>query len=403
MVSLIDIQTSAKLIKDNVLRTPLIYSHTFSKMTGTEVYLKLENLQIGGSFKIRGATHKIQSHLKQIRPKGVIAASVGNHAQGVALAARAADVPATIVMPIWASITKQEATRNYGAEVILQGESLLECIKIGQDLASKSGRMFIHPYDDEEVTIGQATIGLEILEDLPNPDLILVPVGGGGLIAGIATCVKSLRPQTQMVGVQAEACPSAYEALKLGKPVNIDYKNSIADAIMVTEVGESDFHIIREKVDQIVLVSEDQIAEAVTLLLERKKIIAEGGGAVPLAALLGSSLRIPKGSKVVLVISGGNVDSLVLDKIIRQGLRLHGRLMRLSVCLEDVSGSLASLLNLIARNRANVVHIHHSRNEQGLPINFTRVDLELETRGTEHINEIKDVLEGQGYHIKVKR
>jgi threonine dehydratase len=402
MVSLADIQIAEKIIKDNVLRTPLVYSPTFSKMTGTEVYLKLENLQMGGSFKIRGATYKIQQHLEQVRQNGVVAASVGNHAQGVALAARAANVPATIVMPVWASISKQEATRNYGAEVILQGGSLLESIKIGQDLASESGRMFIHPYDDAEVTIGQGTIGLEILEEIPNPDWILVPVGGGGLISGIATCVKSIRPQTRIIGVQAEACPSAYEALKLGRPVSIEDKNSIADAIMVTEVGESDFHILKDKVDQIILVSEDQIAEAVTLLFERKKILAEGGGAVPLAALLGSSLKVPNGHRVVLIISGGNVDSLVLDKIIRQGLRLHGRLMRFSLCLEDVPGSLARVLNLIAGYHANVVHIYHARNEKGLPINYTRVDLELETRNFDHIEEIRKSIENQGYKIKMR-
>jgi threonine dehydratase len=402
MISLADVQIAAEIIKDNVLRTPLVYSPTFSKMTGTEVYLKLENLQMGGSFKIRGATYKIQQHLEQVRQNGVVAASVGNHAQGVALAARAANVPATIVMPVWASISKQEATRNYGAEVILQGDTLLESIKIGQDLASESGRMFIHPYDDAEVTIGQGTIGLEILEEIPNPDWILVPVGGGGLIAGIATCVKSIRPQTRIIGVQAEACPSAYEALKLGRPVSIEDKNSIADAIMVTEVGESDFHILKDKVDQIILVSEDQIAEAITLLFERKKILAEGGGAVPLAALLGSSLKVPNGHRVVLIISGGNVDSLVLDKIIRQGLRLHGRLMRFSLCLEDVPGSLARVLNLISGYHANVVHIYHARNEKGLPINYTRVDLELETRNFDHIEEIRKSIENQGYKIKMR-
>jgi threonine dehydratase len=401
MISLSDIQIAARMIKGNILRTPLVYSPTFSKMTGNEVYLKLETLQHGGSFKIRGASYKIQLHLEQIRQNGVVAASVGNHAQGVALAAASADVPATIVMPIWTSITKQEATRNYGAEVVLQGDSLLESIKIGQFLAAESGRLFIHPYDDAEVTIGQGTIGLEILEDFPNPDWILVPVGGGGLIAGIATGIKAIRPQTQIIGVQSKACPSAYEALKLGKPVRIEGKNSIADAIMVTKVGESDFHILRDKVDKIILVSEDQIAEAITLLFERKKILAEGGGAVPLAALLGSSLKIPKGQNVVLVISGGNVDSLVLDKIIRQGLRLHGRLMRLSLCLKDVPGSLASVLSLIAGHGANVVHIDHSRNEKGLPIDHTKVNLELETRGFAHIREIKKSMEDQGYKIKM--
>ena len=401
MVSLAEIQEAAKIIHGNVLHTPLVYSATFSKMTGTKVYLKLETLQLGGSFKIRGATYKIQSNLDKIRSKGVVAASVGNHAQGVALAARAASIPATIVMPVWASITKQEATREYGAELILEGESLLDSIRIGQELAIKSGRMFIHPYDDAEVTVGQGTIGLEILEDLPDPDLIVVPVGGGGLIAGITTAVKALRPQTRVVGVQAEACPSAYEALRCGRPVTVEEKSSIADAILVTRVGETDFNILRDKVDEISLVDEDKIAEAIILLLERKKVLAEGGGAVPLAALLGHSLRVPEGSKVVLVISGGNVDSLLLDRIISQGLRLHGRLMRLSVCLEDVPGSLARISAIIASHGANVVHIHHFRNERGLSIDSTRVDLELETRGFQHIRKIEDALKKNGFRIRI--
>jgi threonine dehydratase len=202
MVQLADIQKAAQLLQSKILRTPLIYSPTFSRMTGAEVYLKLENLQQGGSFKVRGATYKIQSHLAELKNKGVVAASVGNHAQGVALAARAAGVSATIIMPLWASIAKQEATRGYGAELILRGESLAESIEIARRLSLKTGRMFIHPYDDEEVIAGQGTIGLEILEDMPDPDFILVPVGGGGLIAGIATAVKGLKPVTHVVGVQ---------------------------------------------------------------------------------------------------------------------------------------------------------------------------------------------------------
>ena len=401
MVSLSGIQDAAKILQGNVLRTPLVYSPTFSKMTGTEVYLKLENLQKGGSFKIRGATYKIQAKRDQIRPEGVVAASIGNHAQGVAMAAREAGISATIIMPVWTSLTKQEATREYGAEVVLKGQTLMESIQIGQQMAASSGKVFIHPYDDPDLILGQGTIGLEILEDLPDVDAILVPVGGGGLISGIAVAAKSLRPQTKIIGVQAEACPSAYAALKEGGATTVEEKSSIADAIMVTRVGDADFPILKEKVDEIVLVSEEHIAAAVLLLLERKKVLAEGAGAAPLAALLGSAV-VPKNSKVVLVISGGNVDSPLLDRIIRQCLLKHGRIMRFSVTLEDKPGSLARLLDLLARMQANTIHIYHARNERDLPIYATRVELELETRGVDHIAKMANALKDAGYQIELK-
>jgi len=404
MVKLEDIRKAAQTIHGMILRTPLIYSPTISKMSGCEVYLKLENLQRGGSFKIRGSAYKVKSHLEEAR-KGVVAASIGNHAQGVALASKAAGVPATIVMPLWSSITKQEATIGYGAELILKGESLTEAIEFARIMAEQSGRLFIHPYDDPEIIAGQGTIGLEIMEDLPDADVIIVPVGGGGLIGGIATAVKALHSEISIVGVQASACPSAYEALKAGRPVfveSVDEKGSIADAIMVPQVGASDFPLLHDLVDKIAVVTEDQIAAAILLLLERKKILAEGAGAVPLAALLSSSLKIPKGSKVVLVISGGNIDSLLLDRVVHQGLLHHGRLMQFSVALEDMPGSLAKLLDIVSELQANVVHIHHARNERGMSINFTRVDLELETRGFEHIKKIASALDNAGYRVLSK-
>ncbi len=400
MIEFSDVLQAANILKDRVIRTPLVYSPTFSRMAQAEVYLKLESLQMGGSFKVRGATYKLQSNLKKIQP-GVIAASVGNHAQGVALAACAAGVPATIIMPLWASISKQEATRAYGAEVRLMGKSLVESIDIGRRMAQETNRIFIHPYDDEEVIAGQGTVGLEILEDLPDTDLIIVPVGGGGLIAGIALAAKAIRPEARVVGVQAASCPSARKALKLGRPVEVDAeeRGSIADAIMVTQVGEAPFPLLQKLVDEIVLVDEEQIASAILKLLERKRILAEGAAAAPLAALLGGSLQVAEGSRVVLVVSGGNVDSLLLERIIAAGLFREGRLIRFSVCLKDTPGSLAVLLELLADQEANVVHIRHARNEGGLAINYTRVDLELETRGFEHIKEIERAMDGAGYRF----
>jgi len=401
MISLSAIQNASDLLRGKVVRTPLVYSQTFSDMTGSEVYLKLESLQLGGSFKVRGATCKILSHIKDIKAGGVVAASVGNHAQGVALAARAACLPATIIMPVWASLAKQQAAKGYGAELLLRGESLVESISIGRKIAAETQRLFIHPYDDEEVMAGQGTIGLEIMEDLPDADYIFVPVGGGGLIAGIAAAAKAIRPAVHVAGVQSSACPSALEALRAGRPVDVeaDERGALADAIMVTRVGEFAFPILQRLVDEIALVDEDQIASAMLLLIERKRVLAEGAGAAPLAALLAGSPSIPQGSRVALVISGGNVDSLLLDRIIAAGLSKQGRMMRFSVCLEDAPGSLAGLLSLLARLQANVVHIHHARNERNLPINFSRVDLELETRGFEHIKEIESSLQEAGYIV----
>lgn len=402
MVSLDDIRKADSILEGRILRTPLVYSPYFSAQAGAEVYLKLENLQKTGSFKLRGATNKIQTYLDRIGPRGVVAASAGNHAQGVAHAAREAGIPATIVMPEWASITKQEATRGYGGKIRLKGESLTASIREAE-ASVESGMTLIHPFNDPEVIAGQGTIGLEILNELPNPDLILVPVGGGGLIAGIATAVKSIRPQTRVVGVQAGACPSAHRSRKSGKPVRVEAGRTIADGIAVKQPGGLTFQIMQERVDEIVLVEEEQIAYAVLTLLERKKTLAEGAGAASAAALLDASVPIPKGGNVVLVVSGGNVDTPLLDRILRQGLIRNGRMMKFGVVLDDVPGSLAKLLTLVAECQANVLQIYHHRNKENLPIYTSRVELELETRGWEHLNEITDALNRAGYSIEVIR
>jgi threonine dehydratase len=400
MISLTDIQAAAKLLEDKVLRTPLIYSATFSKMVGARVYLKLENLQKTGSFKLRGATYKILRQRAVIGAQGVVAASAGNHAQGVALAARQAGIPATIFMPTWASLSKQEATRGYGGEVVLQGENLDESLRAAQHLA-QTGRVLIHPYDDPDIVTGQATIALEIFQDLPDPDVIFVPIGGGGLIGGIATATKAIHPQTRVIGVQAAACPSAYESLRTGQPVRVEARKSIADGLAVKQVGQLNFQIIQDQVDDIVLLEEDKIAAAILLLLERKKVLAEGAGAITLAALLQGRVTLPIDSKVVLVISGGNVDSSLLGRVLRQGLFRTGRVLRFSVCLDDVPGALAGLLSLVARLQANVLQIDHDRSLLELPISVSRVELELETRGPAHVEEILSELRQAGYTIEV--
>lgn len=398
MIALRDIQKASRIIHGKVIRTPLIYSASFSRMSGAEVYLKLENLQQTGSFKLRGATCRIESLLKDHSCTGVVAASAGNHAQGVALAAGRAGLPSTIVMPEWASISKQEATRAYGGEVILEGQSIDASIEKARTLA-REGRVFIHPFDDPDIICGQGTIGLEILEDLPDVDAVLVPVGGGGLMAGIASAMKAMRPRVRILGVQAAACPSAHHALRDGRVARVEAAKSIADGIAVTQVGDIPFKILREHVDRIVLVEEEQIAAAIVLLLERRKVLAEGAGVVPLAALFNKDSEILPGSRVVLVISGGNVDSPLLDRVIRQGLVRSGRIMRFSVCLEDVPGSLMQILSLVARKGANVLHIYHERTGRDIPIHLSHVELELETRGPEHIREISEALEENGYRL----
>ena len=401
MVSLADIKEAEIRISPHIIHTPIVYSPTISEMTGANVYLKLETLQKAGSFKVRGATNKILSHINAIREQGVIAASAGNHAQGVAVAAHSAGVPATIVMPEWSSLSKQDATRGYGAQVIIHGQTLEESIRRAQMIASQ-GRLFIHPYDDDAVIAGQGTIALEILSELPETDMIIIPVGGGGLIAGIATAAKAKKPEIKIIGAQAEACPSAGEAIRHGSPYRIPEGNTIADGIRVAETGKITLPALQHFVDYLALASEEEIADAMLLLLERKHIVAEGAGAVPLATLLNGSISVQSGSTVVLVISGGNIESAQLFRVIRQSLARQGRIMRFSVMLEDRPGTLLRLLAVISKERGNILHIHHLQGERNIPVQMVRVSIELETRGWEHIEVFKKSLWDWGYEIQME-
>ena len=398
MVSLEDIEAAKIRISPHIIRTPLVYSPTISGMTGANVYLKLETLQKAGSFKVRGATNKIFTTPPQLQEQGVVAASAGNHGQGVAVAAHSAGIPATIVMPEWSSLSKQEATRGYGAQVIIHGKSLEESISKAQEIAQK-GHIFIHPYDDDAVIAGQGTIALEILHDLPQADMIVVPVGGGGLIAGIATAAKAKKSDIIIIGAQAHECSSAAEAVRQGAPFRIRAGKTIADGIRVAETGRHTLPILQHYVDHLVLASEEEIADAMLLLLERKHVVAEGAGAVPLAAFMNGSVDVRPGSNVVLVISGGNIDSAQLFRVIRQSLARKGRIMHFSVLLDDQPGTLVRLLTVIAQERGNILHIHHSQGKNDLPVSMARVNIELETRGPDHIAAIKKGLEDDGYDI----
>lgn len=401
MISLETITQAAQLIRHFTVKTPLVYSATLSRRFDAQIYLKLENLQKTGSFKVRGAAHKLILGRREgsITSKGVVAASAGNHAQGVALAAREAGLPAAIVMPTWASISKQEATRNYGGRVILHGATMEESIRQAEEMVA-SGMILIHPFDDPDIIAGQGTIALEIMADLPDVDTILVPVGGGGLIAGIASAVKSIRPGVRIIGVESAACPCAQVSMRTGKRVLVTAKSSIADGISVNQLGEVPFAIMQERVDDVVTVEEGYIAAAIQVLLERKKILAEGAGAVPLAALLNKAVRPRKREKMVLVISGGNVDTPLLGRIIQQGLLKNARIMRIRLTLSDKPGTLAQLLQKIAELEANILHIHHDRSVAHRSIDETSVELELETRNAEHIRAITTALDQAGYRIE---
>lgn len=399
MIQLAEIERAQAVIAGQVLKTPLAYSPTLSRMFDEEIYLKLENLQKTGAFKIRGAMYKLMSGLTNIGPLGVVTASAGNHAQGVALAALQAGHPATIVMPEWVSISKQQATRNYGGQVVIHGRTITESLKRAAELAQE-GRALIHPFDDKEVITGQGTIGLEVLHELPEADMLVVPVGGGGLISGIAAAAKALKPGLRVIGVQAAASPSAFEALKKGRICQVDASPTIADGIAVQQTGKLTYQMIQRLVDDMVLVEEEHIAAAILLLLERKKILAEGAGAAPVAALLKGVIPLPRKGRVVLVISGGNVDSPLLGRIINQGLLKNDRIMRVKVCLDDTPGSLSRLLRHVARSKANVLNIVHDRNVLDMPINITRVELELETRGSNHVDLVKKNLAEAGYELE---
>jgi threonine dehydratase len=327
-----------------------------------------------------------------------VAASAGNHAQGVAFASSLLGIQSTIVMPEGASIAKQMATRSYGGEVILFGQDTDESLNYARKM-EEEGKYFIHPFDDEQVIAGQGTIGLEILEEVPGVEAIVVPIGGGGLISGIATIVKKRRPKVKIIGVQAAYAPSAFYSWKRKEIKEVKVKPTLADGIAIRRVGESTFSIIEKKVDEILTVEEDEIASAILMLMERKRVVAEGAGATPLAALLSKRGRIWE-KKVVLVVSGGNIDVHLLDRIIEKGLSQTGRVVRFGVILRDAPGALAKLSSLVAQQDANILHIIHERAAKDIPIRFSKVILILETRGPEHIHEIEKGLKEKGYLLQ---
>lgn len=393
------IELARNKLADVIYRTPTVHSDAISKLTGFEVFLKLETLQKAGSFKIRGAYFKMSRLSPSQKKMGVVAASAGNHAQGVALAASLLGIHATIVMPEGSSIAKQEATRSYGGKVILFGLDVDQALRHAKEM-EKDGKIFVHPFDDEEIIAGQGTLGIEILEDVPEVETVVVPVGGGGLISGISTIVKRRRPRVRVIGVQSAHAPSAVASLAKRKIVEVKIRPTLADGIALRKIGERAFPILQKNVDQIVTVQEDEIASAILMLMERKRVVAEGAGATPLAALLSGRPKI-RGRRVVLVISGGNIDFNLLDRIIEKGLAQTGRMVRFEVLLRDVPGALAGIADLIGRYRANILHIIHERAARDIPIGSSRVILVLETRNRNHIREIAAGLKKENYPVRM--
>ena len=401
MIDLSDVEAARDRVAETARHTPLEYSHTFSEMTGAEVHLKLETFQRTGAFKIRGATNRIATLDDQQRDAGVVTASAGNHAQGVALAASRMGVDSTVVMPEDAPIAKVKATQNYGAEVVLHGVDYDQAEARAHEIEREEGRYYLHAFDDPEVIAGQGTLGLEIAEDLPEVETVIVPIGGGGLISGIATAIKERNPEARVVGVQAEGAASVADSLEQGQRVARDAVDTVADGIATRTVGELPFEIIRERVDEVVTVTDDEIAVALTLLLERNKTLVEGAGAVPLAALLSGAIEYDDGETVVPTLCGGNIDMNTLTTVIVRGLVQTGRYLRLRTVLEDRPGALEELTETISGHRANIYAIQHDRTSRDVAMNDAEVELDLETRGHEHVETLVAALEDCGYPVEI--
>ena len=379
-----------------LLKTSLIQSPIFSKEAGNEVYIKPENLQKTGSFKIRGAYNKITNLSDEEKKKGVIASSAGNHAQGVAYGAKESGIKAVIVMPKSTPLIKVESTKQYGAEVVLHGDVYDDAFKKAKELEEKEGYIFVHPFDDEDVIYGQGTIALEILEELPETDIILVPIGGGGLISGIACAAKILKPEIKIIGVEPEGAASAYEAIKEDKVVELKEANTIADGTAVKKIGNTTFEYIKKYVDEIITVSDYELMESFLLLVEKHKIIAENSGILSLAAL--KKLK-EKNKKVVSVVSGGNIDVLMISSMINKGLIRRDRIFNFSVNIPDKPGELAKVVDLIAQQGANVVKLEHNQFKNLSRFKDIELQITVETNGSEHIQNLTQAFEEKGYEI----
>jgi threonine dehydratase len=397
-VTLEDVKKAQIALEGHVRPTPLFHSHSISTQLGLPVYFKAENLQRAGSFKVRGAFYKLFSLTEEEKSRGVIAASAGNHAQGVALAAQTLGIAATICMPEGAPITKVEATQAYGARIVLHGQTYDDAYQKALELQQEYGYTFIHGFDDPYTVAGQGTIGLEILDQLPDVATVFCPIGGGGLISGVAMAIKALKPSVRVVGVQAAGAPAIYLSQRKGDLVYTDSVRTIADGIAIKRPGTLNWDMIKQYVDEVVLVDEEEIVQSILVLLERAKLMVEGAGAVGLAALLHGKAAHVTGPVCVLL-SGGNIDVNVLSRIIERGLVKGGRYVRLSTFVPDRPGGLQQLLAVVAAAGANVINVHHERWLNKATIGEVEIDLSLETRDSRHVEQILQIMKKEGYHV----
>jgi threonine dehydratase len=395
MLALSDIESAAQRIDSQLQRTPCVLSQTLSRITGAQIYLKFENLQFTASFKERGACNKLIQLSAQERQCGVIAMSAGNHAQGVAYHAQRLGIRALIVMPSFTPGVKVERTRGFGAEVVLHGDSLDEARSHAYQLAEEQGLIFVHPYDDEAIIAGQGTVGLEMLQDVPDLDDLVVAIGGGGLMAGMAIAAKALRPNIRITGVQSARFPMMVNAVQGTQHPSSPQSGTIAEGIAVGTPGQLTQAIISQRVDALALVDEGDIEQAIVMLLEIEKTLTEGAGAVGLAALLKYPQRF-RGRKVGLVLSGGNIDPLLLSAIIERGMVRAGRLARVRVSARDVPGVLARITQLVAQSGANVDEVHHQRAFTPLAAQNVEIELVLQTRGRAHLAQVLETLQAAG-------
>jgi threonine dehydratase len=396
MIGIQDIQTAMGRIRDAIRVSACRHSETFSGLTDNAIFLKLDNQQRTGAFKERGALNKLLTLTAEERAQGVIAASAGNHAQGVAYHAGRQGIRACIYMPLPTPLTKVSATRAYGADVVLHGTNYDEAFEKAVEQSQKEHLTLIHAFDDDAVIAGQGTLGLEILEQQPDIDAIVAPIGGGGLIGGIACAAKAINPAIKVFGVQPAKLPSMMAAVAQGSPVTLKYASTIADGIAVRRAGERTFPLVQKYVDDIVTVEEEEIANAILLLLEREKTLAEGAGAASIAAMLNHKLPLA-GKKVAVLVCGGNIDVTLLSRIIERGLVKDGRLVRLRVHLPDYPGALHRLTGLLAEHRANIVETAYDRAYHGVNLGDTAIDITMETRGPSHIAELLAALLAAGY------
>jgi threonine dehydratase len=401
-LTLADVKAARERLNGAIYRTPCARSETLSRQTGQNIFLKLENLQMTGSFKERGALNKIATLTPEEAARGVVAASAGNHAQGVAHHATQRGIRSVIVMPLATPLVKVQATRGFGAEVVLYGANYDEACEEATRRCQAEGMTFIHPFDDPLVMAGQGTIGLELLEQIESLEAVVVPIGGGGLIGGVACAVKESKPDVRVIGVQTSRLPSMKEALLAHHPVTLEPATTIADGIAVRRAGEVTYPVVERYVDEIVTVNEDEIASAILTLLEREKTLAEGAGAAGLAAVLQRRTSLPAFTRTAVIVGGGNIDVTLLSRIIERGLVQDGRLIRLRIHLLDRPGALADLTQIIAAHRANIVDTLHNRAYYGVNLGDTVIDITMETRGREQVEELLSALTAAGYkHSRV--